>query len=68
VAPKVYIACGVSGAIQHTAGMSGSNLVVAINTDRNAPIFRLAAVGAVMDLRLLLPALIERLQKDRGSN
>jgi electron transfer flavoprotein alpha subunit len=68
VAPKVYIACGVSGAIQHTAGMSGSNLVVAINTDRNAPIFRLAGVGAVMDLRLLLPALIERLKKESDSN
>ena len=63
VAPRVYIACGVSGALQHTAGMSASNFIVAVNTDANAPIFRLAHLGAVMDLRELLPVLIEQLKK-----
>lgn len=67
VAPRVYIACGISGALQHTAGMSGANFIVAVNTDANAPIFRLAHLGAVMDLRELLPELIERLRSMRGS-
>ena len=65
VAPRVYIACGVSGALQHVAGMSASNFIVAINTDPNAPIFRVAHLGAVMDLKQLLPALIEQLKEQR---
>ncbi len=62
VRPKLYIAVGISGAVQHAAGMSGSDLVVAINTDRNANIFRIASIGIVKDLNEFLPVLIERIK------
>lgn len=62
VAPKLYVACGISGAVQHLAGMKKSEFVVAINTDRDAPIGDVADVFAVADLKQLLPVLTEKLQ------
>lgn len=62
VAPHLYIACGISGSIQHQAGMSRSDLIVAINTDENAPIFEIADYGIVADAEQTLASLIARLQ------
>ena len=63
VAPKLYIACGVSGAAQHIAGMKRSGFVMAINTDPEAPITEVANVVAQVDLKLLIPAILSRLGK-----
>ncbi len=66
VAPRLYIGLGVSGAIQHTVGMQGSEIVVAINKDPDAPIFDMATYGIVADTREILPLLLKRIRELRG--
>src|SRR5437660_270561 len=67
VAPKLYLAAGISGAIQHKVGMQGSENIVAINKDSNAPIFEFSDLGVIGDLNKILPKLTEAVKATKGS-
>jgi electron transfer flavoprotein alpha subunit len=65
VRPKLYMACGISGAVQHQAGMKTSDVIIAINKDPEAPIFKISSLGAVGDLYEIIPRLVEKIKEQR---
>jgi electron transfer flavoprotein alpha subunit len=68
VAPQLYVALGVSGAVQHQVGMQRSKVVVAINTDPSAPIFDAADLAVIGDVRTVVPQLLTRLRQRKGAS
>jgi electron transfer flavoprotein alpha subunit len=66
IRPKIYIACGISGAIQHLVGMQDSDLIIAINRDREAPIFEVATFGIVGDLFQIVPEITEQIRQAKA--
>ena len=66
VAPTLYMAVGIAGAIQHVVGMQGSKIIVAVNKDPNAPIFDVATYGVVADLFDFIPAFVRKIRQERG--
>jgi electron transfer flavoprotein alpha subunit len=66
VKPRLYLALGVSGAPEHTEGMKGSELIIAVNKDPEAPVFDIAHYGATVDLLELVPLLTEKIKEAKG--
>jgi electron transfer flavoprotein alpha subunit len=65
VRPQLYMACGISGAVQHQAGMKTSDVIIAVNKDPEAPIFKISSLGVVGDLYEVIPRLIEKIKEQR---